>query len=246
MGYVNNIGILSGTTCTKELSISWTKLGREYLIGKRAGRKKGITIKYFSLQDKDINYNTDLNNRDSFVPNITGIDNQCINGNLVDEVQSLVNLNKEGLILVKDFNIYLKDNENDANCPTNQVIYDAFIDGVSIFKTKPNYYNMYFSHTTGGPYYDYGNSYFKASYIKDSLSSIIDVTFSQRPFGTSEIIYAYNLKIKSLPGNSVVTDNIADICGNKFSSTITFEQKVIIDPNAIDTDNISTYEVPNC
>lgn len=88
MGYVGN-NFINDIINSGELSISWTKIGREYLIGKKKNRKVGLTITYFTVSDIDTNYK--ILTRADLIPNITGEEYFCINGNLRDNAFYLIN-----------------------------------------------------------------------------------------------------------------------------------------------------------
>ena len=95
MGYITSYIVSSGSSqCTKELAVSWTPLGRQYLSGSRPNRVQGITIAYFTLGDSDINYNLSNSNieSDKIIPSITGVANACLNGTRVQGIEYMVNL----------------------------------------------------------------------------------------------------------------------------------------------------------
>lgn len=88
MGYVDN-NFIDDIINGGNLTISWTKIGREYLIGKKKNRKAGLTIIYFAVSDVDTNYK--ILTRADLIPNITGEEGFCINGNLRDNMFYLIN-----------------------------------------------------------------------------------------------------------------------------------------------------------
>lgn len=74
MGYIKSI---SGFTCTGDLTIAWTTIGREYLIGKKTPRD-GCIIDSFSLSDSDRNYMSTLEPAPNFIPHVTGDQTPCL------------------------------------------------------------------------------------------------------------------------------------------------------------------------
>lgn len=88
MGYKSYIpGVLTGDTCVKDMEITWTKLGRDYLSGSKPNRVKGLTISYFTLSDSDMNYFVTKKNIKKFVPANSGVTEKCINGTNVYDLK---------------------------------------------------------------------------------------------------------------------------------------------------------------
>lgn len=73
MGYIQGT---SGFTCVGNLTITWTAIGREYLMGKKP--RSNSRIQYFSLSDNDINYISAIKPTFNFIPNITGKEDTCL------------------------------------------------------------------------------------------------------------------------------------------------------------------------
>jgi hypothetical protein len=252
MGYVSiNIGDLSGNTCTRPIKLAWTKIGREYLIGKRNNRKKGITIKYFSISDSDINYSETNKNLVGFVPNITGIENDCLVGTLKDSFKYNVNLNREGLILVRDLNITFNNNPSTLlGCTPESLIYDIYLNGVSILKQQFNY-NYLFPNNTF-----YTNSELQTkqndiieNYINDSVIGLYTITIntSETSIGSGlYIINSYTITTNNKTIDSSFSDNSNSICNNLIKSNISYIQKIITNPNLIVTENTGSFFIPPC
>lgn len=250
MGYNNkNIGSLSGSTCTKPFTISWTKLGREYLIGKKQGRKAGITVKFFALGDSDTNYYTKSILKSGLVPNITGVYDECINGNLRDDINFKVNLNKEGLILLKDYSIVIPKNTNSANgCPTSALQYQIYLNGNNILNTSIGYFDL-LPQTTFNTVTDinnYGNSLVNSVLL--DYQNITSFVYSYEVVPNTIIyrITGLTIKINNLNFTDSITDNSTTICNNVIQSMITFIQKTIIDPNFVENMNMNGVVLPDC
>ena len=100
MGY-----IISDITdaCQLPLEVYWTDIGREYLIGKKQNRKKGIKVSYFSLGDSDCNYlvSDEPNNflPIDFVPDIAGDVDSCLKGTKAEIKSNLYLLGSNSYLL---------------------------------------------------------------------------------------------------------------------------------------------------
>lgn len=252
MGYVStNIGDLTGGTCTRPIKLAWTKIGREYLIGKRANRKKGITIKYFSVGDSDINYQVADNNLVGFVPNITGIEDDCLIGTMKDSFEYNVNYNREGLIIVKDLTINFNDNPSTLiGCTPSSLLYDIYLNGVTILKQQFNY-NYLFAPSTFYSLIDIDNKKndILTNYITNSILSNIDLTINTIETSVGSGVYTiqgYIIKIKDQSSSLLISDNSSSICNNLIKSNTTIEQKVISNPSLVVTENVSTFFIPAC
>lgn len=252
MGYTNkNNGVLSGSTCTKPFTISWTKIGREYLIGKRKGRKSGLTVKYFTLGDSDNNYKVNLAPKVGFIPNITGEEGFCINGNLNESIKYNLNVNKEGLAIIKNYNIVFNRTTNNTNtCTINNLLYDIYFNTTSMFTTKPDYFTLLPDSTFNSitDIITYSNSI--KGYFKPEYQDIINVGYTFLPVNNSNSsplkITGIIFTIQGISFSSNITDNSTSICNNLIQSSISYDQQVITNPNIIDTINYSTYILPDC
>lgn len=250
MGYnQKNIGILSGGTCTKPFTISWTKLGREYLIGKKQGRKSGITVRFFSLGDSDANYYTKSVLKSGLVPSITGVQNECINGNLRDDILFKINLNKQGLILLKDYSIVIPKNNNDpSSCPNSALQYNVFLNNISILNTTIDYFTLLPSNpfNTINDINNYGNNLI--TFVNNQYQSDILFSYSYELIPNTILyrITGLTIKINNLSFTDFITDNSNTICNNLIQSVIVFTQKTIENPNFVENMNMNGMVLPDC
>lgn len=67
---------ISGFTCVNDLSITWTDLGRKYLISRK--EKERTLVYFFSLSDRDKDYTNVFEPESGFVPDLTGDHNRCL------------------------------------------------------------------------------------------------------------------------------------------------------------------------
>lgn len=256
MGFVSKISgsiTISGNTslCSKPIFLSWTKVGREYLIGKKPGRKKGILVKYISLGDSDTNYfNTNLK-RSGYIPNISGQEDECINGTWKSESSNLINLNKVGLSIVKDFiiNLDLNSNVDITSCNLNDLKYDLFINSISVFSQLPDYYSLFTPNVTYNSINEIQDYYVNTfNFFLPSIKQIISVDSirHEKLSNTAYKITGVTFKLNTLPNGTVLSDSAVYSCNNSILSNITDIQKVIINPQVIDTVNAGSVIVPDC
>jgi hypothetical protein len=253
MGYTPNDSYLSGVTCTDTIYVSWTKIGREYLIGSRANRKAGLTVSYFTLGDSDMNYLNTAEIINGFIPNVTGEDTLCLNGTSTDDITYKVNLNDNSQIIVKSFNIFIPiSTNNPAGCTLQSLIYNIFYDGINIFATPPSYYDLF-------PANNVYTSYDQLNTVVANLQSMLlpefvnNISFnygkgslnshgSPFPFAITNLF----ISVVDLPADSTITDNSYLICNNMIQSTITFTQKIVVNPSNIPDLNGNQFTLPIC
>lgn len=188
--------VINDSGFTNELKISWTKIGREYLIGSRPNRKKGLIVKKFALSDVDINYNVTDQDYIDLIPNITGVENRCINGNVVVDQKFLLEINDSNEFNYKNYTITITPSSGRIRGDCNEInLYDLTIDGVSIFNQKIPY-----------------------SVISNNFN---DILFYVKSAYLSNIFLNGNIiSLNNIPTDSVVADNSNIRCNNGFNSLI--------------------------
>lgn len=221
MGFVNNDSGL-----TNNLKISWTDIGREYLIGLRANRKSGLIIKKFSLSDKDINYTVKDQDYINLIPNITGVENRCINGNKHTSQHSLLNVLESQVLSYKNYSFEIVPTRttrepSNLNCLETNV-YDILVDNISIFNQKlplplltNNINDVIF-------------------YVKSDFQSNVSVT-------EPNII-----RLNNLSENAIVSDNGLNRCNWGFNTFISEELIQLNNPASSTTINYSVNISNRC
>ncbi len=251
---LNTVSFVSSNniTCTKDLLLSWTKVGREYLIGKKKGRKKGIRIVYFSLGDSDENYYVDDQLSTGFIPNITGNEHFCINGNLRNDITHKLNYQKQGLTLLKDYTIVLTDLNNAGGCPITSLLYNITIDGVSVFGLTPDYHSLFLNGTLI-PLTNINNinAQQKTNFVKSEYLNVLNFNYGYTIVNVSGVDYAQlngnlTITIVNQPYTSILVDNSSVICNNTIGSIITFVQKVVSNPNIVEDLNANSHLIIPC
>lgn len=241
----------SSDACNLPLEIYWTDLGREYLIGKKSNRKKGISVKYFTLGDSDCNYiiSEEPNNMlpPNFVPDAAGDVTNCLKGTKDNILKSNVYLLPQHLIKTKQYTITLTDNTNNstASCQINDLIYKIYLNGSNIF-INDLIYSVY---TGGGRIFlteQDAQTYVDNNIIANINSLYINnvsftVGINKNTNGTFSLFNPMFIIITDA-FTDLVADNSTSICSNSLKTNISFSTAVISDPNA-GTPAIDDYSV---
>lgn len=246
MGY-----IISDITdaCQLPLEVYWTDIGREYLIGKKINRKKGIKALYFSLGDSDCNYlvSDEPNNflPIDFVPDIAGDVNSCLKGTK-NSIKSNIYLLPKNLIKTKQYIIKLNDNTNSTitSCDINSLLYQLNINNISIFNNNLNYKTYTGSDKiflTQKDAQNYIDNNIKTNIKSEFINNVsYSVGINKNTNNTFTLFNPMFIIITdSFTDN--VTDNSTTICGNNLNTIINFTSIAISNPNAdvIQTENYS-------
>ncbi len=253
MGYVNiaTNNILSNQNCCKNLTISYTKIGREYLSGIKSNRQEGIKIKYFSLGDNDKDYNNIIQLKSGFIPNITGEDTGCLNGNFRNDIDYPIFHFSTNEIVIKSYKItFLFDKIINYYSPsTNNIEYIISINQQSIFKNNIKLEQLlglgltFFTESDAINYF----TNIKNNYIKPELLPYITLNPTLFPNNNGYIISDYYIDIAHLKSSDVVIDNSIVLNSNNVSlSSLEFTKVRVPNPNAINNINFNTSIIPPC
>jgi hypothetical protein len=267
MGFVNDniVGqIVSNNNCCKDLAISFTKLGREYLSGVNKGdRINGITVKYFSLGDSDNDYNNTHILKFGFIPNVTGEDSNglCLNGNYRDVSNPISNIYHFGkdLITIKSYKVsFLFDKINSSyDAGTNDIFYILEKNGGSIFSNNiklEQLIGLGLSFLTENDAINYFTS-IKSNYIKPEFNNTniltLNPTITPVTIGnsTTYVVTDFFIEIKNLAGSDTVNDNsvVLSTTGNINLTNVIFNKQSIPNPNIIPTfDYTKKFQIPSC
>lgn len=245
MGY-----IISDITdaCQLPLEVYWTDIGREYLIGKKQNRKKGIKVSYFSLGDSDCNYlvSDEPNNflPIDFVPDITGDVDSCLKGTK-GKIKSNLYLLPKHLIKTKQYTIKLIDNTNNSfnSCNINDLNYNIYINNVSIFNYEFNYKKYTGSDLiflTQQDAQNYVDNNIKTNIKPEFINNVVFSVGINKNTNNTFTLFNPLFIITTNSFNDNVTDNSTSICGNNLKTTINFNSVTISNPNA-DVIEIENY-----
>ncbi len=109
------------TVCLGELTIFWTDIGKQYLLGAKKPKNGSIPY-YFSLSDCDKNYLINVNLENGFVTDLTGNHNVCLLPTVSDITRNIIDakpLNASNVVVI-DYR-----NSNMPTCGINTNINDC-------------------------------------------------------------------------------------------------------------------------